>query len=98
MGTEVKCLKSAQVSGAADLEGFDLVVLCHTLEEREARRLADAAERLQHPPLILLLNSFCAGGQDRSGIHFDAITEVVPELLVRTASELLSRRNRASRL
>ena len=97
-GAEVKCLTSAQARETDDLSAFDLIVLCHTMEEPEARRIADDAGRLQPAPLILLLNSLSARGQDRSGIRFDAVAEVIPELLVRTATELLSRRSGASRL
>jgi DNA-binding response OmpR family regulator len=97
-GAEVECLRSAQVPESAGLQAFDLIILCHTLGEPEARTIADAAERLNHPPFILLLNSLSGPRQERSGIRFDAIAEAAPEVLVRTANELLSRRNGASRL
>jgi CheY-like chemotaxis protein len=97
-GAEVECFRSAQAPDSAGLEAFDLIILCHTLGEQEARSIADTAERLSHPPFILLLNSLSGPRQERSGIRFDAIAEAVPEVLVRTANELLSRRNGASKL
>ena len=47
-GAEVECLRSAQVPESAGLQAFDLIILCHTLGEPEARTIADAAERLFH--------------------------------------------------
>jgi CheY-like chemotaxis protein len=74
---------------------FDLIVLCHTVRQSDARRITEAAHSLGGKTLVLLVVTDRTQELEYSGIRLDARTFVEPDCLIRSATDLLTRNTRS---
>ena len=84
-------------SGAAALKfiaewEFDLVVLGHTIRQQDAKQITDAAHRQGSKTLVMMLVSEETEMQTFEGIPLDGRSFADPACLIRSASQLLERR------
>jgi DNA-binding response OmpR family regulator len=70
---------------------FDLVVLCHSVRQRDVERITEAAHRQGSKTLVLLMVSDGMREPEFAGIDLDARSFVEPDCLIRSAVELLGR-------
>jgi hypothetical protein len=70
-------------------EGFDLVVLCHSLAESDAAGITAAAHRRWPRTRILMVVSDASGQRLYRGVEFDATSSPEPDHLIRHVAELL---------
>jgi DNA-binding response OmpR family regulator len=85
-------------SGAAALKyiaewEFDLVVLCHSMRQRDVERITEAAHHQGSKTLVLLMVSDRMREPEFAGVDLDARSFVEPDCLIRSAIELLGRHN-----
>ena len=76
---------------------FDLIVLCHSVQQRDALPITEAAHANGSKTLVLSLVSETAGmsqEQQYAGVNCDAKAFVEPDCLIRSVSELLNRQTR----
>lgn len=84
-------------SGAAALKflaewEFDLVVLDHTVRQQDARQITDAAHRQGSKTLVMMLLAEETEMHPFDGIPLDGRSFADPACLIRSASQLLERR------
>jgi hypothetical protein len=93
-GANVLCSSAAAALKFIAEWEFDLVALCHSVRQRDAERITDAAHDRGAKTLVLLLVSDGVREQEYDGISPDASSFVEPNCLIRSAAELLSREDR----
>ncbi|HTB98792.1 MAG TPA: hypothetical protein VK716_17410 [Terracidiphilus sp.] len=70
---------------------FQLMILCHSLQQAEAAALCNAASE-QNPPIFILQVAKCFGRQDdRAHIVCDALVDADPVSLTQCVREILRR-------
>ena len=87
------CCAASALKFIAEWE-FDLVALCHSVRQRDAEQITEAAHDRGSKTLVLLLVSDHVREQEYEGISLDAKSFVEPNCLIRSAAELLSRQGR----
>jgi hypothetical protein len=90
-GSEVQCSRSAESLAALERRKFDLVVVCHSVRCGQAEQIYEAAHRNHGTTVVLRLMPFWVGDQSDFKSTFDAVANVEPAALVRTADALLHR-------
>ncbi len=93
-GANVLCSRGASALTFINEWEFDLIVLCHSVEERHAKQIAETANKEGSKTLTLLLVSEVMRDKQYDGIEFDARTFVDPDCLIRSVDELLNRHER----
>jgi DNA-binding response OmpR family regulator len=92
-GANVICCSASEALKLVQLKSLDLVVLCHSLVEEEAERIAEEAHRSSRRPKVLLV--ILTSDQSRAIPHrdakFDATSLPDPTALISHAKELLQR-------
>lgn len=76
---------------------FDLIVLCHSVRQRDALPITEAAHAHGSKTLVLSLvsdTSETSQEQQYAGVNCDAKAFVEPDCLIRSVSELLNRQTR----
>jgi len=73
---------------------FDLIVLCHSVRQRDALPITEAAHAHGSKTLVLSLVSDTSQEQQYAGVNYDAKAFVEPDCLIRSVSELLNRQPR----
>lgn len=73
---------------------FDLIVLCHSVRQRDALPITEAAHAHGSKTLVLSLVSETSQEQRYAGVNCDAKAFVEPDCLIRSVSELLNRQTR----
>ncbi len=90
-GSEVQCSRSDESLATLEQRQFDLVVVCHSVRCGEAEQIYEAAHRNNEATVVLRLLPFWVGDQSNFKNSFDAVANVEPAALVRTADSLLHR-------
>lgn len=85
----VVCCNAAEALKVLEGEGFDLVVLCHSLAEPDAAGITAAAHRRWPRTRILMVVSDASGQRLYRGVEFDATSSPEPDHLIRHVAELL---------
>ena len=85
----VVCCNAAEALKALEGEGFDLVVLCHSLAERDAVGITATVHRRWPQTRVLMVASDVSGERFYRGVEFDATSSPEPDNLVRHVAELL---------
>jgi DNA-binding response OmpR family regulator len=87
----VICCNAPEAMTVLEAESFDLVVLCHSLGEKQAIEITGKV-RLKLPKVrILMVISDVANDVLYKGVQFDATTSPEPGSLIRHATELLEK-------
>lgn len=68
---------------------FDLVVLGHSVQQKDAERISEAAHQRGSKTLVLLLVSDRMQEHEYDGINLDAKSFADPDCLIRSATSLL---------
>jgi hypothetical protein len=97
-GAEVHCSTSDQILQSqlqfsvqsSEQRSYDLVVLCHTIEQAKARSITECAHRRVPPLQVLLLKPISTTRRERIGIDVDAVVIVEPASLLNVVTQLLS--------
>jgi len=72
---------------------FDLIVLCHTLEDSDAVAISDAIRMRPSPPILLWISKYLGFKDERAKILCDAIVDADPASLTDCVRALLLRRS-----
>ena len=98
LGAEVKQATSiAQALDQVARENFDLIVLCHSLNQSDAVALCDAIRERKPPPFILKITKSFGFEEERAQLLCDAIVDPHPATLTDCARELLLRRSASTK-
>ena len=87
-GAEVVCTDAEHAEEMLKSVRFDLVAICHTLHEKDGRRVLAAARRSSGTK-VLLVDAVSERNWSYLGSDCDARVDANPEGLVRKAIELL---------
>jgi len=87
----VVCQEPAESLEILEREIFDLVVLCHSLTEKQIGEIAGVVRRRLPKAKILLVVSNLSQERFYKGIEFDATSSPEPNRLIRRTSELLGK-------
>jgi hypothetical protein len=90
-GSEVQCTLSSLALAVIESRSFDLVVLCHSVRQDEAKQFYEAAHRRLATTQVLRLNrvrGWLAGSDCKSS---DREVNTDPATVVRAAAELLGK-------
>jgi hypothetical protein len=90
-GSEVQGSRSDESLATLERRQFDLVVVCHSVRAGQAERIYEAAHRNKEATVVLRLMPFWVGDQSNFKSSFDAVANVEPSALFRTADALLHR-------
>lgn len=96
-GAEVVKCRGRDAAKTLETESFDLVVLCHTLSEQEARDVVGVVERRGGITKILQTTPFGTVSGSTFRVKVDDVVSAVPELLVQRAARLLGLQAQSSR-
>ena len=90
LGAEVKCATTLieALEQVAD-ENFDVIVLCHSLNQHAAVAISDAIRERKPPPLILKMTKYFGIEEEQAQFLCDAIVDARPPSLIDCARELL---------
>lgn len=87
----VVCQEPAESLEILEREIFDLVVLCHSLTEKQVGEVTDVVRRRWPKTKILLVVSNLSQERFHKGIEFDATSSPEPNRLIRRTAELLGK-------
>jgi CheY-like chemotaxis protein len=90
-GANVLCSTGAAALKFIAERNFDLIVLCHSVRQRDAMQITEAVRSSGSKALVLSLVSDKQSEQHQTGGNFDAVASVEPEYLVGRTVELLDR-------
>lgn len=85
----VTCQEPNDSLGILECEMFDLVVLCHSLTEKQAGQITDVVRGRWPKTKILLVVSNLSQERLYKGIEFDGTSSPEPSRLIRRTAELL---------
>jgi DNA-binding NarL/FixJ family response regulator len=86
----VVCCNAVEAMTVLEREAFDLVIICHSLTEKQTIEVTEKVrERLPRARILLMLSDV-ASEIVYKGIEIDAISSATPGDLIRRASEMLA--------
>lgn len=85
----VVCCNAVEYSKIFQSEAFDLVVLCHSLAEKQAAEITEAVHRRWPRTRVLLVVADVLQERLYKGVKFDATSSPDPNRLVHRTTELL---------
>jgi hypothetical protein len=88
-GANVMCCDASEALKLVESEPVDLIVLCHSLAEIEAERIAERAHSRSEGPKVLFLTLDAYQGTPYPNAKFDAMSLPDPTGLIAQATELL---------
>jgi CheY-like chemotaxis protein len=88
-GASVVCWSADEALARISRGKFDLVVLCHTIPDAEARMLSHEIRRLWPQTRIVQVVSGVEGEKVYEGVEVDAMSAADPGRLIRCTTELL---------
>lgn len=85
----VVCCRGVEATKVLETETFNLVVLCHSLEEKQAAEIIEMVHARVPETGILMVVSDVSQEHFYKGAAFDATSSTEPERLIQRVSELL---------
>lgn len=85
----VVCCNALEAMKILENESFELIVLCHSLAEKQASEITDAVHHRWPKTRILMVVSNIAQERLYRGVEFDATSSPDPNRLVHRTAELL---------
>jgi hypothetical protein len=89
-GARVVCCFGEQAFDVVTSEAPDLLVICHTIADKDAEAIADMAHAYCPKTRVLLMLSQLVENQPHADGRFDATSKSDPAQLVERAAQLLS--------
>jgi CheY-like chemotaxis protein len=88
-GASTVCCNPAEVQKDLERESFDVVVLCHSLSEEEARKAAEFAHRRWPEAKVFLIESNVPLDKTFDGVAIDGTISSTPGTLFEQMSAVL---------
>ena len=90
LDADAKCLLgSAAAVQCLASESFDLLVLCHTVKQADARAILNAVSGQTPPTFVLQVKKLYGSDHDRAHVRCDALVEANPALLIECVRQAL---------
>jgi hypothetical protein len=89
LGADLKLTRLSGVARCMVEERFDLIVLCHSVNQADAAAVAKAAHGQSPPTLVLQVARPYGAEDDEAQIRCDAVVDADPAALIRCAKGLL---------